>query len=107
MTYKTFFTALITGVVLGMLAALFTWLMQNETSPNNGLTSLWMLLNFPAFMGLMMAGGRSLSAGLFFIFLQWFVVGFVGALIVRWMLGRKKTTNEKDSERIPPSQRMR
>jgi hypothetical protein len=84
-----------------MLAVLITWLGGGETSPlreylqrNVELSNLWAMLNFPAYMGLMMTGATSFAAGLFFIFLQWFLTGSAGTLVLYWIVESGKEVNE-------------
>lgn len=107
MTSKTLLMALITGIVLAMLAALFTWFLHDTASSSDGFANLWVIINFPAFMGLMMTRATSLAAYLYFIFLQWFFIGFVGALVVRWISRSGKKVTQTGEIRIPPSERLR
>jgi hypothetical protein len=112
MKYKTFFTALIGGIVLGMLSLLIDWLLgKDKTSPfgeyflwHVELPNIWMQLNFPAYMGRLLTGTRSSG---FFTFLQWFVIGSFGAQIVRFLLGLVRHTIGMYDERDSPSQRLR
>ena len=78
------------GAVLGVCAVLFSWLGGSESSPlhefflhNVTLKNIWMLLNFPAYMALLVSGARSFEIGLVMIFLQWFIIGFLGSLLIR------------------------
>lgn len=84
MDSRKFLSALISGVLLGMLAVVISWLLGSETSPfyqyflqNVTLPNLWMLLNFPAFLILLIVGTGSFELGLFTIFLQWLVIGSI------------------------------
>jgi hypothetical protein len=114
MSSKNLFAALITGIVFGMLAVLITWLGGGATSPfreyfqrNVELSNLWGMLNFPAYMGLMITGARSFAAGFLFIFLQWSVIGSAGTLVLRWIGEPSENVNREGDEIIPPSQRLR
>lgn len=78
------------GGIFGGLAILVSWLLGAESSPfydyflhNGSLLNFWMILNFPAFFALILAGGRSFAAGLIMVFTQWFLVGTVGSLVMR------------------------
>src|SRR5687768_1410479 len=62
------------GVVLGICAVLFSWFAGSESSPlhefflhNVTLKNIWMLLNFPAYMALVVTGARSFEVGLVMI----------------------------------------
>ena len=78
------------GSIFGCLAILISWLLRAESSPfyefflhNVSLPNLWGILNFPAFMVLILVGGRSFAAGLIVVFTQWFVIGIVGSLVIQ------------------------
>lgn len=78
------------GAIFGLLAVFVSWLLGGESSPfydfflhNVGLRNVWMLLNFPAFMALVLVGARSFEVGLLTIFGQWFIIGFLLSLGAR------------------------
>lgn len=78
------------GSILGVIAVLVSWLLGGESSPiyefflqNVTIPNIWLLLNFPAYMVLALSGAGSFAAGLFMIFLQWFIIGFFGSFAAR------------------------
>jgi len=84
----------VVGIALGGFAILLSWLLGGESSPfhefflqNVSLKNLWMFLNFPAFMALILTGARSFEIGLLMVFLQWLIIGFIGSLLIRRMAG--------------------
>jgi hypothetical protein len=113
MTPKTLLTALINGTVFGMLALLITWLLGGHASSpfreyflwHVDLPNLWRLLNFPAYMGLLITGLR--GPALLGIFVQWFVIGSIGYVTAHWFLRSLKEVTQAGDERIPPSEPLK
>lgn len=90
MDSRKILSCLAVGVVLGVCAVVFSWFGGSENSPlhefflhNVTLKNIWMLLNFPAYMALLVVGGRSFAIALVMIFLQWFIIGFVGRFLLQ------------------------
>src|SRR5215204_3347762 len=90
----------IVGMLLGVLANLASWLLSAESSPfyeyflyNVRLKNLWSLLNFPAFMILVLTGAWSEGASILVIFLQWFIIGFFGSFVIRTLALVRRPTN--------------
>lgn len=111
---KPYFNAIITGAVLGMSALVVTWLLWGGSSPfreyflsNVGLPNLWRMLNLPVLLVVLISKTGSLAIYVLLSFLQWFILGFLGNLAVRFLLETGTDVSEKDSERIPPSRRVR
>lgn len=114
MTIKTLSISVIIGTVLAMLTLPIDWLLFGETSPyrqyflyNVGLPNFWRMLNFPVFMCMLLSGARSNTAALFFNFMQWFLIGSLGYIVIRWMFTPFPKADANVDERIPPSERLR
>lgn len=88
------------GSALGVVAVLLSWLIGSETSPcyqyfleNVTVKNIWMVVNFPAFMVLILTGARSFAIGALLIFFQWLLIGFLASFVFLKVKGTDSSPN--------------
>jgi len=92
--------ATVTGFIGGLAAACLMWALAHESSPlydyflwNPTILDVWRILNFPVLVALLITRIDYPPFALLLIFIQWFILGFLGYWALTAIRGKLSRRN--------------